>query len=214
MKNPVKNRITVKSVTKKTNTSFKPTAKIIDTRGRNASYKRKTEEVYKKSGFTATKLRLGKDVMDKLGEIYEDLLGEEIDLEHKDLEALSRVVSYCISKCYKEMYIKKGKGELPDITPAKTNKAQQLYDLYQAVSFQEATGHSLDEISREMTSWKREQFSPRVTRSGQGKIGNEFEWSRQKIEPLLDIHSVNDLIEKFNKRKVKKITNILSAEKP
>jgi hypothetical protein len=186
----------------------------VDKQKRNAGYKSKTEDFYTKAGFTTNKLRLGKDVIDKLVEIYEDQLGEKIDLEHKDLEALSRVVSYCISKCYKEMYIRKGKGTLPDIIPAKTAKAQQLYDLYQAASFQEATGHSLDEISREMNSWGREQFSPKVMRSGQGKFGNELAWSRQEVELLLDIHGMNDRIKKFNKRKVKRVTNTSDAEKP
>lgn len=187
---------------------------MIDKQKRNAGYKSKTEEIYTKSGFTTTKLRLGKDVIDKLCKIYEDQLGEKIDLEHKDLEALSRVVSYCINKCYREMYIRKGKGTLPDITPAKTAKAQQLYDVYQAVSFKVSNGYSLDEISREMSSWRREHFSPKVMRSGQGNFGNGLAWSRQDVELLLDIYDVNDRISKFNKRQVKKITNTSTSETP
>lgn len=79
-------------------------------KSRNARYKSKTESIHEKSGFTTLKLRVGQDVMQKLEEIYRDHRGYELNETRKDLYALSKVVSYCVSKFYKEMYLQKKRG--------------------------------------------------------------------------------------------------------
>lgn len=112
---------------------------------RNARYKRDREEKMKKKGFINSKLYLGRDTYTRLAAIHKAMRGDELpaisdDQGKKDIEAFSNMISYCIVKTYKEMFIKKGKclipESTPDIEPAKTKEAQRIYNIYQRISYQ------------------------------------------------------------------------------
>lgn len=118
---------------------------------RNAGYKKKKEDEYKKNGFINTRLYLGRDTYARLSVVYENLLGEKLDYDGQDkngkkakksIDNLSRVISYCIVKLYHELYIRKDKNpvdkNIPQIPPAETKAAQELYDFYQLISYRTA----------------------------------------------------------------------------
>ncbi|END1361716.1 hypothetical protein ABLL29_001340 [Salmonella enterica subsp. enterica] len=118
---------------------------------RNAGYKKKKEDEYKKNGFINTRLYLGRDAYTRLSVVYETLLGEKLDYDGQDkngkkakksIDNLSRVISYCIVKLYHELYIRKDKNpvdkNIPQIPPAETKAAQELYDFYQLISYRTA----------------------------------------------------------------------------
>lgn len=168
-------------------------------KSRNARYKSKTESIHEKSGFTTLKLRVGQDVMQKLEEIYRDHRGYELNETRKDLDALSKVVSYCVSKFYKEMYLQKKKGSLPDILPAKTPRAQELYDLHQAVAYRALSGlpHQLIAIEMQID---RYQSPANIIASRRGSRKMPLPWDVSQVDDLLNIQWVNREIEALNKK--------------
>lgn len=168
-------------------------------KSRNARYKSKTESIHEKSGFTTLKLRVGQDVMQKLEEIYRDHRGYELNETRKDLDALSKVVSYCVSKFYKEMYLQKKKGVLPDILPAKTPRAQELYDLYQAVTHRALSGMPHQMIAIEMEH-DRYQSPANIIASRRGSRKTPLPWDVSQVDDLLSIQWVNDEIKKLNEK--------------
>ncbi|MCX8971849.1 hypothetical protein NLN91_22525, partial [Citrobacter portucalensis] len=168
-------------------------------KSRNARYKSKTESIHEKSGFTTLKLRVGQDVMQKLEEIYRDHRGYELNETRKDLDALSKVVSYCVSKFYKEMYLQKKKGALPDILPAKTPRAQELYDLHQAVAYRALSGLPHQLIAIEMQN-DRYQSPANIIASRRGSRKMPLPWDVSQVDDLLNIQWVNREIEALNKK--------------
>ncbi|MDM2930876.1 hypothetical protein [Citrobacter sp. Cm046] len=168
-------------------------------KSRNARYKSKTESIHEKSGFTTLKLRVGQDVMQKLEEIYRDHRGYELNETRKDLDALSKVVSYCVSKFYKEMYLQKKKGSLPDILPAKTPRAQELYDLHQAVAYRALSGLPHQLIAIEMQN-DRYQSPANIIASRRGSRKMPLPWDVSQVDDLLNIQWVNREIEALNKK--------------
>ncbi|EMA9490372.1 TPA: hypothetical protein U5E00_004319 [Yersinia enterocolitica] len=166
-------------------------------KSRNARYKSKTESIHEESGFTTLKLRVGQDVMQKVEEIYRDHRGYALNETRKDLDALSKVVSYCVSKFYKEMYLQKDKGVLPDILPAKTPRAQELYDLHQAVAYRVLSGLPHQIIAIEMQN-DRYQSPANVLASRRGSRKNPLPWDASQVENLLSIKWLNSEIEKLN----------------
>lgn len=168
-------------------------------KSRNARYKSKTESIHEKSGFTTLKLRVGQDVMQKLEEIYRDHRGYELNETRKDLDVLSKVVSYCVSKFYKEMYLQKKKGSLPDILPAKTPRAQELYDLHQAVAYRALSGlpHQLIAIEMQID---RYQSPANIIASRRGSRKMPLPWDVSQVDDLLNIQWVNREIEALNKK--------------
>jgi len=170
-------------------------------KSRNARYKSKTESIHEKSGFTTLKLRVGQDVMQKLEEIYRDHRGYELNETRKDLDALSKVVSYCVSKFYKEMYLQKKKGALPDILPAKTPRAQELYDLYQAVTHRALSGMPHQMIAIEMEH-DRYQSPANIIASRRGSRKTPLPWNVSQVDDLLSIQWVNDEIKKLNEKEI------------
>lgn len=159
-------------------------------KSRNARYKSKTESIHEKSGFTTLKLRVGQDVMQKLEEIYRDHRGYELNESRKDLDALSKVVSYCVSKFYKAVYLHDGLGSLPDILPAKTPRAQELYDLYQAVTHRALSGMPHQMIAIEMEH-DRYQSPANIIASRRGSRKTPFPWDVSQVDNLLSIQWVN-----------------------
>ncbi|MEB7861506.1 hypothetical protein NGK12_13145 [Raoultella ornithinolytica] len=168
-------------------------------KSRNARYKSKTESIHEKSGFTTLKLRVGQDVMQKLEEIYCDHRGYDLNETRKDLDALSKIVSYCVSKFYKEMYLQKNKGALPDILPAKTPRAQELYDLHQAVAFRALSGLPHQIIAIEMQN-DRYQSPANIIASRRGSRKTPLPWDASQVYNLLNIQWLNREIEIFNKK--------------
>ncbi|MCF6629497.1 hypothetical protein [Raoultella ornithinolytica] len=168
-------------------------------KSRNARYKSKTESIHEKSGFTTLKLRVGQDVMQKLEEIYRDHRGYELNETRKDLDALSKIVSYCVSKFYKEMYLQKKKGSLPDILPAKTPRAQELYDLHQAVAYRALSGLPHQLIAIEMQN-DRYQSPANIIASRRGSRKMPLPWDVSQVDDLLNIQWVNREIEALNKK--------------
>ena len=80
-------------------------------RQRDAANKARKEKKYTDAGFSRTKIYLGKDTYEKLAAIFEAQRGGVLNIGgRKDIDSLSRVVSYCINKVYKEVHIKKKGG--------------------------------------------------------------------------------------------------------
>ncbi|ECE1533572.1 hypothetical protein C1P00_03125 [Salmonella enterica] len=162
-------------------------------RERNAQYKRNKEEKYRENGFINTKIYLGRDVYERLAEIYEDLLGEKLNFTgRKNTDDLSRVISYCIVKLYKAMYIRKNKGNLDNIEPARTIKAQQLYDLYQAVLYRSVLKTSYSSMTSELS--KSGLKPPDVLFSTRYQYRKDFQWDEEKLLDLMDLKSLNKRI--------------------
>ncbi|ECB7137490.1 hypothetical protein E1A04_23720 [Salmonella enterica subsp. enterica serovar Virchow] len=166
-------------------------------KSRNARYKSKTESIHEKSGFTTLKLRVGQDVMQKLEEIYRDHRGYELNETRKDLDALSKVVSYCVSKFYKAVYLHNDRGSLPDILPAKTPRAQELYDLHQGVAYRALSGLPHQLIAIEMQN-DRYQSPANIIASRRGSRKTPLPWDVSQVDDLLSIQWVNDEIKKLN----------------
>lgn len=171
--------------------------KVLD-RERNAQYKRNKEEKYAKNGFINTKIYLGRDVYERLAEIYEDLLGEKLNYTgRKNTDDLSRVISYCIVKLYKEMYIKKDKGSLNDIEPAKTKKAQHMYDLYQSALYRSFSGKTdfslVSQLNNDGVPPPDSLLSTRYQRKS-------LRWDREQLENLMDLGELNGTIEGLNEK--------------
>ncbi|ELE6316130.1 hypothetical protein RMP33_000200 [Salmonella enterica] len=166
-------------------------------KSRNARYKSKTESIHEKSGFTTLKLRVGQDVMQKLEEIYQDHRGYALNETRKDLDALSKVVSYCVSKFYKAVYLHNDRGSLPDILPAKTPRAQELYDLHQAVAYRALSGLPHQILAIEMQN-DRYQSPANIIASRRGSRKNPLPWDGSQVDDLLSIKWLNNEIEKLN----------------
>lgn len=180
-------------------------------KSRNARYKSKTESIHEKSGFTTLKLRVGQDVMQKLEEIYRDHRGYELNETRKDLDALSKVVSYCVSKFYKAVYLHNNRGSLPDILPAKTPRAQELYDLHQAVAYRALSGLPHQLIAIEMQN-DRYQSPANIIASRRGSRKMPLPWDVSQVDDLLSIQWVNDEIKKLNDKGIQHPPIQLAAE--
>jgi len=166
-------------------------------KSRNARYKSKTESIHEKSGFTTLKLRVGQDVMQKLEEIYQDHRGYALNETRKDLDALSKVVSYCVSKFYKAVYLHNDRGSLPDILPAMTPRAQELYDLHQAVAYRALSGLPHQILAIEMQN-DRYQSPANIIASRRGSRKTPLPWDGSQVDDLLSIKWLNNEIEKLN----------------
>ncbi|BFO29860.1 hypothetical protein [Klebsiella pasteurii] len=170
---------------------------IVLDRERNAQYKRNKEEKYAKNGFINTKIYLGRDVYERLAEIYEDLLGEKLNFTgRKSTDDLSRVISYCIVKLYKEMYIKKDKGRLDDIEPAKTKKAQHMYDLYQSALYRSFSGKNDFSLVSQLNN---DGVAPPGSLLSTHYQRKNVLWDREQLENLMDLNELNETIEGLNK---------------
>lgn len=165
-------------------------------RERNAQYKRNKEEKYAKNGFINTKIYLGRDVYERLAEIYEDLLGEKLNYTgRKNTDDLSRVISYCIVKLYKEMYIKKDKGSLDDIEPAKTKKAQHMYDLYQSALYRSFSGKNDFSLVSQLNN--DGVIAPGTLHNTHYQRKN-IRWDREELANLMDLNELNETIKVLN----------------
>lgn len=167
-------------------------------RERNAKYKKNKEQKYKKNGFINTKIYLGRDTFERLAEIYEDLLGEKLHYDgKKSIDDLSRVISYCILRLYRPLYIKKDKGDMPDIEPATSREAQAFYDLYQSVVF-----HCDDRVSVfSLLHYLRVNELPPPDSFFCTPQAKRFKkWDTNQVEELLDIESLNRNITYLNKK--------------
>ncbi|EAW9405964.1 hypothetical protein QD58_22910 [Salmonella enterica] len=163
---------------------------------RNAQYKRNKEEKYAKNGFINTKIYLGRDVYERLAEIYEDLLGEKLNYTgRKNTDDLSRVISYCIVKLYKEMYIKKDKGSLDDIEPAKTKKAQHMYDLYQSALYRSFSGKNDFSLVSQLNN--DGVIAPGTLHNTHYQRKN-IRWDREELANLMDLNELNETIKVLN----------------
>lgn len=170
--------------------------KIVLDRERNAQYKRNKEEKYAKNGFINTKIYLGRDVYERLAEIYEDLLGEKLNFTgRKNTDDLSRVISYCIVKLYKEMYIKKDKGSLDDIEPAKTKKAQHMYDLYQSALYRSFSGKNDFSLVSQLNN--DGVIAPGTLHNTHYQRKN-IRWDRDELANLMDLNELNETIKVLN----------------
>lgn len=169
--------------------------KVLD-RKRNAKYKSNKEEKYRENGFINTKIYLGRDTYERLAEIYEDLLGESLNYTgRKNTDDLSRVISYCIVKLYKEMYIRKDKGDLDDIEPAKTKKAQHMYDLYQSALYRSFSGkNDLSLVSR----LNNDGVPPPGSLLSTHYQRKNLRWDREQLYNLMKLNELNKTIEKLN----------------
>lgn len=158
-------------------------------RQRDAANKAKKEKKYVDSGFSRTKIYLGKDTYEKLAAIFEDQRGSVLNIEgRKDIDSLSRVISYCINKVYKQIHIKKKGGLLADVTPAFNAKSQELYDLYQAASFMESKGLSIGKIRTKMNA---DGYLPPNTLTLVGSRNRLSAWTEQQVRDLLDLETLN-----------------------
>jgi len=167
-------------------------------RERNAKYKRNKEQKYKENGFINTKIYLGRDAFERLAEIYEDLLGEKLHYDgKKNIDDLSRVISYCILRLYRPLYIKKGKGELPDIEPATSREAQAFYDLYQSVAFRHDT--RVTEVNF-LNRLRQDGLPPPDSFFCHPQSKRYQKWKNDQVEELLDIESLNKNIIYLNKK--------------
>lgn len=169
-------------------------------RERNAQYKRNKEEKYRENGFINTKIYLGRDVYERLAEIYEDLLGEKLNFTgRKNTDDLSRVISYCIVKLYRAVYIHNNKGSLDDIVPAKTKKAQQMYDLYQAVLYRSLLKTSYSSMVSELSNSGLKP--PEVLFSTRYQHRKDFQWDEEKLIDLMELERINEKIKDLNSDK-------------
>lgn len=158
-------------------------------RQRDAANKARKEKKYTDAGFWRTKIYLGKDTYEKLAAIFEDQRGGVLNIGgRKDIDSLSRVVSYCINKVYKEVHIKKKGGQLADVTPAFNAKSQELYDLYQAVSFMHSKGLSIAKIRMKMHA---DGYPPPNTFTLNGSGNRLAVWTEQQVRDLLDLDILN-----------------------
>lgn len=167
-------------------------------RERNAKYKRNKEQKYKGNGFINTKIYLGRDTFERLAEIYEDLLGEKLHYDgKKNIDDLSRVISYCILRLYRPLYIKKGKGDLPDIEPATSREAQAFYDLYQSVAFRRDTRVPDTGFLHRL---RVDELPPPDSFFANPQAKRFKKWDIDQVEELLDIESLNKNITYLNKK--------------
>ncbi|EKN6179531.1 hypothetical protein DVQ53_01095 [Yersinia enterocolitica] len=158
-------------------------------RQRDAANKARKEKKYVDSGFSRTKIYLGKDTYEKLAAIFEDQRGSVLNIEgRKDIDSLSRVISYCINKVYKEVHIKKKDGQLADVTPAFKAKSQELYDLYQAASFMQSKGLSIGKI---MTKMNADGYPAPNKLTLNGSRNRLSAWTEQQVRDLLDLDTLN-----------------------
>lgn len=167
-------------------------------RQRDAANKARKEKKYTDAGFSRTKIYLGKDTYEKLAAIFEDQRGGVLNIGgRKDIDSLSRVVSYCINKVYKEVHIKKKGGQLADVTPAFNAKSQELYDLYQAVSFMHSKGLSIAKIRMKMHT---DGYPAPNTFTLNGSGNRLSVWTEQQVRDLLDLEILNQDIDDLQKR--------------
>jgi hypothetical protein len=167
-------------------------------RQRDAANKARKEKKFVEAGFFRTKIYLGSGTYDKLAAIFEDQRGDVLNIGgRKDIDSLSRVVSYCINKVYKEMYIKKKGGQLANVTPACNAKSQELYDLYQAVSFMHSKGLSIAEIRMKMHT---DGYPAPNTLMLNGSGNRLNVWTEQQVRDLLNLEILNQDIDDLQKR--------------
>lgn len=168
-------------------------------RQRDAANKARKEKKYTDAGFSRTKIYLGRDTYEKLAEIFEDQRGSVLNIEgRKDIDSLSRVISYCINKVYQEVHIKKKKiGQLPDVIPALNAKSQELYDLYQAASFMQSEGHSISKIRTKMSA---NEYPAPNTITLNGSRNRLSAWTEQQVRDLLDLEILNQDLKDLQSR--------------
>ncbi|WIE06536.1 hypothetical protein [Providencia rettgeri] len=166
---------------------------------RDAENKAKKAKKYADAGFTRTKIYLGTDTYEKLAEIYQYQYGKKLNINgRKEIDKLSRVISYCINKVYEKIYIKNKDGQLPDILPADKPDSQLLYDLYQAAMYLEEQNYSTNKISKKM---QNDGYPSPSSFTLYGARSRQNRWTVQQVEDLLDIKVLNQDIEDLNKPK-------------
>lgn len=170
--------------------------------GRNSRYKREREKRMKDIGFINSKLYLGGDTYVRLSALHKKMLGSELpdpfaNKGKKDIEVFSNLISYCIVKVYKEMVIRKRESseadDIPDIQPAKTKAAQEIYNLYQRVSHQNTicAKSVVDRLNKDNVEVpKLLQINPRSP--------TKHVWTKDLVDQLLDINWLSELIRKAN----------------
>ncbi|OMQ18784.1 hypothetical protein [Serratia oryzae] len=152
---------------------------------RDRDNKAAAQKKYSETGFTRTKIYLGRDVYERLADIYERQHGKPLNIEgRKDIDSLSRVISYCINRTYKFAYINKGEGTRDDILPARNARSQELYDLHQAAKFLKASGYSTAEIRRKLST--NGCPPPNILNSNQKRP-----WVDRDVEDLLNLETLN-----------------------
>lgn len=167
-------------------------------RQRDAANKAKKEKKYVESGFSRTKIYLGRDTYEKLAAIFEDQRGSALNIEgRKDIDSLSRVISYCINKVYKQIHIKKKGGQLADVTPAFNAKSQELYDLYQVASFLQSEGYSIAKIRTKMSA---DGYPAPNTLTLNGSRNRLSGWTEQQVRDLLDLEILNQDLDDIHSR--------------
>ncbi|MFY3770231.1 hypothetical protein ACOT1K_10230 [Providencia manganoxydans] len=172
---------------------------IIQTKNnRNRTNKAKQAEKQKKLGFSTIEIRLGEPTYKKLEEIYKNQQGVTINRDHKDINALSQVISYCINKVYEKLYLKNSKAKLPNILPANTKDSQEFFDLYQAVKFLNDSKDVKNNADIKKIMLEYEFSSPNDYLTSGHRRTNL--WSTTEIDDLLDVEILNESIDSLNKK--------------
>ncbi|EJD6043749.1 hypothetical protein M0J40_RS14020 [Providencia rettgeri] len=121
---------------------------------RNNKIKKDKKVKLEYEGFIPTEINLGHDVFSKLAVIYQTQLGIELKAKGKNIDYVSKVISFCITMIYERMYAKK--FDLPRITPARNYESQKLYDLFQIASYRLSVGDNESEVYRALrTKYKQ-----------------------------------------------------------
>jgi hypothetical protein len=171
-------------------------------RQRDIANKRKRERKYNDLGFSRLKIYLGRHTYENLAKIYEDQQGTPLNIDgRKDIDSLSRVISFCINKVYEQMYIEKEERGVNNALPAKNAGSQELYDLYQAATFLQGDDLSHAEIKDKLS---KQGCRPPNKIPGLAPKNKSRAWTVQQVKNLLDFEILNLDLEALNDSKLYK----------